>query len=103
LDDVHVHDISAVLEPDQRSKPQTLFHTSEIELEELTSNLQDVIERVEPDRAVIDSISEIRTLAQLSPHYRRQIMELGESLSALDCTTLLSDRRRPTRNGRSRA
>src|SRR5947209_5661023 len=59
----------------------TLFHPSEVELGEATRRLMEEIERVQPQRLVIDSLSEIRLLAQSPLRYRRQILGLKQFFS----------------------
>jgi circadian clock protein KaiC len=59
------------LDADQQ---QTLLYSSDLELGETTTSLFREFERVKPDRVVLDSLSEIRLLAQSSLRYRRQIL-----------------------------
>ena len=49
------------------------------------------MERVKPSRVVIDSLSEIRLLAQSSLRYRRQILALKHYFAQRDATVLLLD------------
>ena len=63
----------SVLDPEQH---QSLLYSSDLELGETVRRIFDVIERVKPKRVVIDSLSEIRLLAQGSLRYRRQILAL---------------------------
>jgi circadian clock protein KaiC len=58
----------SALDPDQH---QSLLYSSDLELGETTQRIFDTIERVKPARVVIDSLSEIRLLAQSSLRYRR--------------------------------
>jgi circadian clock protein KaiC len=63
----------SVLDPDQH---QSLLYSSDLELGETTKRIFETIERLRPKRVVIDSLSEIRLLAQSSLRYRRQILAL---------------------------
>ena len=63
----------SVLDPEQH---QSLLYSSDLELGETISGIFDTIEKVKPKRVVIDSLSEIRLLAQSSLRYRRQILAL---------------------------
>ena len=63
----------SVLNPDQH---QSLLYSSDLELGEAITRVFESIERVKPQRVVIDSLSEIRLLAQSSLRYRRQILAL---------------------------
>uniref|UniRef100_UPI0012F4F314 ATPase domain-containing protein n=1 Tax=Pseudomonas savastanoi TaxID=29438 RepID=UPI0012F4F314 len=55
---------------------QSLLYSSDLELGEATRQIFEVVERVKPSRVVIDSLSEIRLLAQSSLRYRRQILAI---------------------------
>ena len=71
----------------------TMFHPSEIDLTETTRKVLEAIERVNPERLVFDSLSELRLLAQSSLRYRRQILAFKQFLVGRDCTALLLDDR----------
>lgn len=71
----------------------TMYHPSEIELSETTKRVLDAVEKVKPRRMVLDSLSELRLLAQNSLRYRRQILALKQYFSPRDCTVLLLDDR----------
>jgi circadian clock protein KaiC len=51
----------------------------------------EAFDRIKPQRVVIDSLSEIRLLAQSSLRYRRQILALKHFFSRSDATVLLLD------------
>ena len=55
---------------------QSLLYSSDLELGETTKLIFEAFERLKPSRVVIDSLSEIRLLAQSSLRYRRQILAL---------------------------
>ncbi len=50
-----------------------------------------MVERIKPTRVVIDSLSEIRLLAQSSLRYRRQILAIKHYFVRYDATVLLLD------------
>jgi circadian clock protein KaiC len=62
-----------LIDPDQQ---QSLLYSSELELGETVKLIFDTVERIKPDRIVLDSLSEIRLLAQNSLRYRRQLLAL---------------------------
>ena len=64
----------SVLDPDQH---QSLLYSSDLELGETVERMLEAIEKYKPQRIVIDSLSEIRLLAQSSLRYRRQILALA--------------------------
>ncbi len=69
----------------------TMFHPSEVELSETTRLIIEQIERIKPQRVVIDSMSEIKLLAQSSLRYRRQVLALKSFFVGRTCTTLFLD------------
>lgn len=70
---------------------QSLLYSSDLELGEATRQIFEVIERVKPTRVVLDSLSEIRLLAQSSLRYRRQILAIKHYFVRYDTTVLLLD------------
>jgi circadian clock protein KaiC len=70
---------------------QSLLYSSDLELGETTTRVFEAIERFKPKRVVLDSLSEIRLLAQSSLRYRRQILALKHYFSQRDTTVLLLD------------
>jgi circadian clock protein KaiC len=78
----------SVLDPDQH---QSLLYSSDLELGETVRRIFDAIERVKPKRVVIDSLSEIRLLAQSSLRYRRQILALKHYFAQHKSTVVMLD------------
>jgi circadian clock protein KaiC len=70
---------------------QSLLYSSDLELGETTRKIFATIDRVKPRRVVLDSLSEIRLLAQSSLRYRRQILAMKHYFSRYDSTVLLLD------------
>ena len=95
IEKIHVFEYSAHdrLAADEES---TLFHPSEVELGQAVQALIAEVERVKPRRVVIDSLSEIRLLAQNPLRYRRQILGLKHYFSGRDVTVLLLDDKNAT-------
>jgi circadian clock protein KaiC len=71
----------------------TMYHPSEVELAETTRLMLTRAEEVKPTRMVIDSLSELRLLAQNPLRFRRQILALKQFFSRQRCTVLLADDR----------
>jgi circadian clock protein KaiC len=69
----------------------TMFHPSEVELLETIRRMLADITLLNPTRVVIDSLSEIRLLAQDSIRYRRQLLALKQFFVDRCCTVLLLD------------
>ncbi|ODP36328.1 ATPase domain-containing protein [Sphingomonas turrisvirgatae] len=70
---------------------QSLLYSSDLELGETTRRIFEAFERVKPDRVVLDSLSEIRLLAQNSLRYRRQILALKHFFATSGATVLMLD------------
>ncbi len=71
----------------------TMYHPSEVELSETTKRVLEAVERFKPRRMVLDSLSELRLLAQASLRYRRQILALKQFFVGRGCTVLFLDDR----------
>ncbi|HEX8233568.1 MAG TPA: ATPase domain-containing protein [Caulobacteraceae bacterium] len=70
---------------------QSLLYSSDLELGETTRLIFEAIEGAKPQRLVIDSLSEIRLLAQSSLRYRRQILALKHYFAGHGATVLMLD------------
>ena len=70
---------------------QSLLYSSDLELGETTKRIFESFEKVRPDRVVLDSLSEIRLLAQSSLRYRRQILALKHYFARQNTTVLMLD------------
>lgn len=90
LDGVEIFEYSAANRLDD-SDETTLFHPSEVELGEATRTMIAAVERVKPVRVVIDSLAEVRLLAQNPLRYRRQILGLKHYFAGRQSTVLLLD------------
>lgn len=77
-----------LLDEDQQ---QSLLYSSDLELGETTKRIFEAFERAKPDRVVLDSLSEIRLLAQSSLRYRRQILALKHYFARQGATVLMLD------------
>jgi circadian clock protein KaiC len=70
---------------------QSLLYSSDLELGETTKQIFEAVERTRPDRVVLDSLSEIRLLAQSSLRYRRQILAIKHYFAKFNTTVILLD------------
>jgi circadian clock protein KaiC len=70
---------------------QSLLYSSDLELGETTRLIFDAVQTHQPSRVVIDSLSEIRLLAQNSLRYRRQVLALKHYFAQRQATVLLLD------------
>lgn len=78
----------SVLDSEQQ---QSLLYSSDLELGETTKLIFEAVERTKASRVVLDSLSEIRLLAQSSLRYRRQILALKHYFARQGSTVLLLD------------
>lgn len=70
---------------------QTLLHPSEVELGETVGGVMERVEATNPVRVVLDSLSELRLLAQNPLRYRRQVLALKHFFAKRDCTVVVLD------------
>jgi circadian clock protein KaiC len=90
-DSIQIYELTPpenLLDSDQN---QTLLYSSDLELGEATRQIFQVVEQVRPSRVVIDSLSEIRLLAQSSLRYRRQILSIKHYFARYEATVVLLD------------
>jgi circadian clock protein KaiC len=91
LDGIEIFEVvppESLLDAEQQ---QSLLYASDLELGETTNLIFDKVEKVQAQRVVLDSLSEIRLLAQSSLRYRRQILALKHYFARHGSTVLLLD------------
>jgi circadian clock protein KaiC len=89
LERISVHEVNGELA--EGTGDNTLFQVSEVELGETTRRILQEVERINPARLVIDSLSELRLLSQSPLRYRRQILALKKFFAGRRCTALFLD------------
>lgn len=72
---------------------QSILHPSQVELGETVRGVIAAVERLQPQRVVFDSLSEMRLLAQDPLRYRRQVLALKKFFADHHCTVLMLDDR----------
>jgi circadian clock protein KaiC len=91
LDGIEIFELvppESLLDEEQQ---QSLLYSADLELGETTKRIFESFERAKPDRVVLDSLSEIRLLAQSSLRYRRQILALKHYFARSGATVLMLD------------
>jgi circadian clock protein KaiC len=88
---VEVLELQAAAGDADGDEQYTVFHPSEVQLDEATKVLLEMVDRVKPARVVIDSITGLRLLAQTPARYRQQILLLKRALARHGSTVLLLD------------
>jgi circadian clock protein KaiC len=87
-------DIFELVPPETTLDPAqeiTVLHPVEVELGETTRLILDRVSELNPSRVVIDSLSELRLLAQSALRYRRQVLALKHLFASRRCTVVLLD------------
>lgn len=87
-------EILELISSDEELSPDshyTMFHPSEIELTETTRAILAAAERIKPKRVVIDSMGELRLLAQSQLRYRRQVLSLKQYFVRAGATLVMVD------------
>jgi circadian clock protein KaiC len=77
-----------VLNPDTK---YTVFHPSDVEMNQSVHGIYDAVERLHPARVVVDSLSEMRILAQDPLRLRRQVLALKHFFTGRGATVVLLD------------
>lgn len=91
LDDIPLLELSAIeslLRPEEQT---TVFHHSEIEMNQVKKLLLGEISKIKPIRVVFDSLSEFRLMAETPLRYRRQLLSLKQEFLKYQSTVLLLD------------
>lgn len=91
LDGIDIYELVPPENLLDENQQQSLLYSSDLELGETTRGIFEAFERIKPDRVVIDSLSEIRLLAQSSLRYRRQILALKHYFARQGTTVLMLD------------
>jgi circadian clock protein KaiC len=91
LDGIEIFELIADQKDLSDDAQLTMYHPSEVELGETVKKVLEVVERVNPQRVVFDSLSELRLLAQAPLRYRRQILALKQFFVGRKSTVLLLD------------
>jgi len=92
LEGMHIYE-QLVGEEALSEEESTVFYPAEIELGETIKGLLLEVDRVKPQRVVLDSLSEIRLLAQSGLRYRKQILALKQFFAGRNVTVLCLDDR----------
>jgi circadian clock protein KaiC len=73
-----------------------LFRPGEVENPSLVGSIREEIEAIDPDRVVIDPVTEIRHLEPDERQFRTQVLSLLDFLKAGDATILLTSQAAPS-------
>jgi circadian clock protein KaiC len=93
LEGIEIIEISQVEAMLAGKSQNTLFQPAEVELTNFSKLLLGEFDRVAPQRMVLDSLSELRLMAQNALRYRRQVLGFKQHFAKRGCTVLLLDDR----------
>jgi circadian clock protein KaiC len=93
LEGVDIIELSAIERSLAGKSQNTMFQSAEVELSHLSKLLLEELDRIKPARVVLDSLSEMRLLAQSPLRYRRQILTFKQRFAERGATVLLLDDR----------
>jgi circadian clock protein KaiC len=91
MDGVTVHEVipeESILDPNEQ---YTVLHPSEVELSDTNNLMLRMIEKINPTRVVLDSLSELQLLSGNALRYRRHVLALKQYFAKRSCTALLLD------------
>ena len=71
----------------------TVFEPTEVELGDTVSQIYDAVNRLKPQRIVLDSLSELRLLSRDSLRFRREVLSFKRFFADRDATVLMLDDR----------
>ncbi|HSI44342.1 MAG TPA: ATPase domain-containing protein [Methylotenera sp.] len=91
MDGVYVHEVIPEQSLLDSSEQYTVFHPSEVELGETNTLILEMIEKLNPSRVVVDSLSELQLLSGSALRYRRHVLSLKQYFAKRACTALLLD------------
>jgi circadian clock protein KaiC len=91
LDEIPIFEMTPGDEELSPEEQYTVFHPSDVELNDTTKLVLRQVDQTNPARVVFDSLSELRLLARDSLRYRRQILALKRYFAGRKCTVLLLD------------
>src|SRR5579871_1662555 len=91
LDGINLLELSSLSERLEEDANYTVYHPSDVELGETVKRIRAEVERLNPERVALDSVSELKILSQTSVRYRREILGLKQFFSGRKCTVLVLD------------
>ncbi|MDX2186220.1 MAG: ATPase domain-containing protein [Opitutaceae bacterium] len=91
LDKIAIFELSMLEEHLKQETQNTVFYPFEVELNKTTDAMLAKIEEIKPRRIALDSLSELRLLADSTLRYRRQMLALKHYFGGKKITVLLLD------------
>ena len=91
LEGVDLLELGSLAEILQDEAEYTVYHPSDVELGETTKRIRAEVERLQPSRVALDSVSELKILSQTSHRYRREVLGLKQFFTGKQCTVVVLD------------
>jgi len=93
LDGINLLELNAISDRLEEEANYTVYHPMDVELGETVKRIRNEVERLNPQRVALDSVSELKILSQTSVRYRREILGLKQFFAGRNCTVLVLDDR----------
>jgi circadian clock protein KaiC len=93
LDGIDFIELDSVPDRLAEEATYTVYHPADVELGETIRRIRAEVERLNPERVALDSVSELKILSQTSVRYRREILGLKQFFAGRKCTVLVLDDR----------
>jgi circadian clock protein KaiC len=91
LDGVTLLELDSLSERLEADANYTVYHPADVELGDTVQRIRAEVERLNPERVALDSVSELKILSQTSVRYRREILGLKQFFAGRKCTVLVLD------------
>ena len=92
LSHINLLELSSIEDQLGPEAQNTVFHPSDVEMNQTTELLIAEVERVRPTRIVFDSVSEMRMLAESPLRYRRQMLALKQFFAGEELYSIFTRR-----------
>lgn len=89
-EEIHFQNLSPTEEQFSEGDSFTLFKSAEVEQPDFIASLRKTIDEVEPDRVLLDPITEFRYLTSDERQFRKGILGLLDYLKEVDATVMLT-------------
>src|SRR4051812_26314963 len=93
LDGIDLLELDSISDRFEEQADYTVFHPSDVELGDTLGRIRAEVERLNPDRVALDSVSELKILSQTNARFRREILGLKQFFAGRRCTVLVLDDR----------
>lgn len=93
LDGIEFLELNSLSGRLQEEAIYTVYHPSDVELGETIKQIREKVEKQDPERVTLDSVSELKILSQTGVRYRREILGLKQFFAGRKCTVLVLDDR----------